>query len=277
MKKKEEGRRKKDEKKEEENFILHPSSFILKIYRGQPDNQYWEEFELPLSPFMNVISALMEIQKKPINRQGKRVEPVVWEQGCLEEVCGSCSMLINGRPRQACTALIEPILKETDNRIITLAPFSKFPLVRDLIVDRSIMFENLKKVHAWIEVDGAFKLGPGPKISQEMQEVMYPLSTCMTCGCCVEACPQSNQKTNFVGPQIISQVRLFNNHPTGKMQKSFRLHEMMKEGGISDCGNAQNCVKVCPKKIPLTESIAVIGREVTLKSLKDIFSTPDRE
>ena len=72
-----------------------------------PGRQYWKEFELDLEPMANVISALMEIQKNPINKKREKVEPVVWEQGCLEEVCGSCSMLINGRPRQACTALIE--------------------------------------------------------------------------------------------------------------------------------------------------------------------------
>lgn len=250
--------------------------FILKIYRGEPGHQYFEEFEFDLEPFLNVIICLMEIQKNPVNREGKKVEPVVWEQGCLEEVCGSCSMLINGRPRQACTALIDKIIEETGSRVITLAPFSKFPLVRDLIVDRSVMFENLKKVHGWIEADGAYDLGAGPKISPEKQEVMYALSTCMTCGCCVEACPQSGKDKAFVGPQVISQVRLFNANPTGEMQKSLRLHALMGEGGIGDCGNAQNCVRVCPKNIPLTESIAAIGRDVTLQGIKDFFSLPER-
>src|SRR5580658_5000445 len=99
------------------------SAFILKIYRGHPGNQYWEEFELPNEPHMNVISALMEIQKNPINRKGEKVEPVVWEQGCLEEVCGSCSMLINGYPRQSCTAIISEIVRQTGNPVIQLAPF----------------------------------------------------------------------------------------------------------------------------------------------------------
>lgn len=252
------------------------NSYILKIYRGQPGHQYWEEFELPKSPFANVISALMEIQKKPINRQGVKVEPVVWEDGCLEEVCGSCSMLINSRPRQACTALIEALLKETEGEPITLAPFTKFPLVRDLMVDRSSMFENLIKVHAWLDTDSTHNRGPGPKISQEKQEIMYLLSTCMTCGCCVEACPQMNNKSKFVGPQVVSQVRLFNDHPTGAMQKSQRLDPMLEEGGIADCGNAQNCQKVCPKKIPLLDSIAAIGRDATLHAIKKLFSFLDR-
>ena len=252
-------------------------SYILRIYRGHPGQQYWEEFELELKPSANIISSLMEIQRRPMNRQGKKVEPVVWESGCLEEVCGSCSMLINGYPRQACTALIENIIKTTGDSVIRVAPMTKFPLIRDLIVDRSRMFENLKKVHAWIDVDGTFLREPGPKISPEKQKVLYSLSTCMTCGCCLEACPQVNSNSHFIGPAAISQVRLFNANPLGQTQKARRLRPMMEEGGISDCGNSQTCVKVCPKNIPLTDSIAAIGRDATLQAIRDLFSFPDRD
>ena len=252
-------------------------TFILKIYRGEKKKQYVEEFEITLTPLMNVISALMEIQKSPINRKGEKVSPVVWEQGCLEEVCGSCSMLINGKPRQACTAIVMPILKQTGNHEITLAPLSKFPLVRDLVVDRFQMFNNLKRVKGWVSSDGSFLKGFGPKISQKKQETMYSLSTCMTCGCCSEACPQVSRRSKFIGPAPISQVRLFNLNPIGKMEKDKRLHVLMEEGGLHDCGNAQNCVQVCPKEIPLTESIADMGREVSKQAIKDLFSLPDRD
>lgn len=248
--------------------------YTLKILRGTPGHQYWEEFELEYDPAENVISALMEVRKNPINKQGKMVAPVVWEQGCLEEVCGSCSMLINGRPRQSCTALIKDLIKK--GTTITLAPFTKFPLVRDLMVDRSTMFESLKKVHAWVEVDKAIDRGEGPKVFPKQQEVMYALSTCMTCGCCSEGCPQVNERSDFIGPAPISQVRLFNTHPTGKKSKDTRLDPLMEEGGIASCGNAQNCVEVCPKKIPLTDSIAAIGRDVTLRAFAKFFSLPER-
>jgi succinate dehydrogenase / fumarate reductase, iron-sulfur subunit len=252
-------------------------SYTLKIYRGTPGKQYWEEFELPLQPAENVISGLMQIQKNPVNKKGERVTPVVWEQGCLEEVCGSCSMLINGYPRQACTALIENYIRDTGKTTLILAPFTKFPLVRDLIVDRSVMFDNLQKIRGWIETQGSRDTGFGPLIAQSKQEIMYALSTCMTCGCCSEGCPQINNASKFIGPAAISQARLFNAHPTGKMHRSHRLRPLMEEGGISDCGNAQNCVEVCPKNIPLTDSIAVIGRDVTLQSFRDLLSLPDRE
>ncbi|MDR3623945.1 MAG: succinate dehydrogenase iron-sulfur subunit [Chlamydiales bacterium] len=249
------------------------NQFILKVYRGSPGYQYWEEFLVPYDSSSNIISILMEIQKNPLNKQGKKVDPVVWEMGCLEEVCGSCSMLINGRPRQACSAIIENIIKETNHTTITLAPFSKYPLVRDLIVDRSALFESLKKAHAWIEVDSANR--DHFVIEPEKQEVMYALSTCMSCGCCTESCPQVNEHSKFMGPAVISQVRLFNMHPMGKPQRSLRLQPMMEEGGVIGCGNAQNCVKVCPKNIPLTESIATLFRDTEVEAFKRLFSLSD--
>lgn len=249
-------------------------TFILKIFRGTTNHQYWEEFELEYYEGINVISALMEIQKNPVNREGKKSTPVAWEQGCLEEVCGSCSMLVNGVPRQSCTALIEPYLKHSN--VITLAPFTKFPLIRDLVVERTKMFDALKKVRAWVSVEGTWDTGQnGPKVSPEVQEALYVLSTCMTCGCCSESCPQVNDKSPFMGPAAMSQVRLFNDNPAGAFEKPDRMRAVLGEEGIAGCGNAQNCVKVCPKNIPLTESLALIGREATKQSLKDFFGLPD--
>lgn len=244
--------------------------FTLRIYRGVPGNQYWEEFELELKPFYNITSALMDIQKNPVNKKGEKVTPVVWEQGCLEIVCGSCSMLINGRPMQGCSFLIEKALAASGSRVVTLAPFTKFPLIKDLVVNRDIMFDNLKKIRAWIDTDDALDRGFGPKIDPKIQEESYILSTCMTCGCCSEACPQISTRSKFIGPAAISQVRLYNNHPVGKMGAADRLHTLMEEGGVSDCGNAQNCVQVCPKEIPLTESILLMGRRVTGQAIDDL-------
>lgn len=249
---------------------------ILRIYRGDPSNQYWEEFKVEIESFSNVISLLMRIQANPKNIHGTMTTPVAWEQGCLEEVCGSCSMLINGRPRQACSAIIANIVEETGSRVITLAPFTKYPLIRDLVVDRTVMFKDLIKAHGWIDADGSISREFGPKIDPKKQETMYTLSTCMTCGCCTESCPQVHQKSKFVGPAVISQVRLFNLNPTGKSMKEERLDVMMKEEGISGCGNAQNCVQVCPKRIPLTESIAVIGRDTTVQAWNKFFGKPTK-
>jgi len=243
-----------------------PITFRIKrSLTGKREDSVWEEFEVPWEPQMNVISALMAIQRDPATRDGKETPPVVWEQACLEEVCGSCTMLINGKTRQACTALIDAL--SPNGEVVTLEPMTKFPLVRDLIVDRTRMFEDLKRAKAWINLDGTHALGPGPRVAPEVQEEAYPLSRCMTCGCCVEACPNVNDASSFMGPAVISQVRLFNLHPSGKMNANERLDAIMGEGGIADCGKAQNCVQVCPKDIPLTESLAVIGRETMKRAL----------
>ena len=93
-----------------------------------------------------------------------------------------------------------------------------------------------------------------------------PLSTCMTCGCCLEACPQYDED-HYIGPQAIAQVRLFNMHPSGSMDREERLQGIMGEDGITNCGNAQNCVKVCPMNIQLTKAIYEENRETVLYGL----------
>ena len=253
---------------------------------------YWERFEVPYEPNMNVISVLQKVAAQARSLDGRAVAPVAWDCCCLEEVCGSCTMLINGRTRMACSALVDKLAAE-DGEEIELRPMTKFPVVRDLVVDRQRLFRGLQKVKAWVPVEGSYDLGPGPRISPEEQEDAYPLSTCISCGCCVEACPQyskvemvrrdgesevefQKRKTTafdagFVGPHAISQAMLFNGHPTGRMIADERLEALTAKGGIQMCGNAQNCVAVCPKSIPLTRSIARAGRAATVWAIRKIF------
>jgi succinate dehydrogenase / fumarate reductase, iron-sulfur subunit len=244
------------------------NNVVIKIKRqNTPSSKpYWEEFELPYKPGRNVTSALMEIAANPVTREGKKTTPITYDSNCLEEVCGSCAMLVNGKARMACSALLDKL-----DQPIRLEPFSKFPVVRDLATDRSVIFENLKAVKAWVPVDGSYDLGPGPRVSPEEQEEMYPLSRCISCCCCMEACPQFNEDTGFVGAATISQVRLFNSHPTGQVLKRERLAALMGDGGIQECGYSQNCVEVCPKDIPLTTSIAEVGGDVTKQAVADLF------
>jgi len=246
----------------------------LKIRRqdGPDKPSYWQEFRVPYQKGMNVITCLQEICKNPVTVQGTKTSPVVWECSCLEEVCGACSMRINGKPQQSCSALVENFRQP-----ITLEPMAKFPVVRDLVIDRTRMFEALKKVKAWVPIDGTHDLGPGPRQSQHEQTWMYVLSRCMTCGCCLDACPQVNGRSDFMGAAVISQVRLFNSHPSGGMHKEHRLEALMGAGGIADCGNAQNCVQVCPKEIPLTQSISEMGWETIRYGIKRFFRKPDVE
>ena len=271
-----------------------PSSFEVRVLRqespGEPSR--WERHQVTYEPNLNVISVLQKIATQATTSDGKSTSPVAWDCNCLEEVCGACTMLVNGETKQACSALVDKLLAETPGSI-ELRPMSKFPVVRDLMVDRGRMFRALERVHAWIPVDGYGDRGAGPRESQEGQEFRYPLSECMTCGCCVEACPQFSKvelkqrvdetdeqfaerqaqayDQSFVGAAAISQSMLFNEHPTGHMNAGERLEALMGPGGLQMCGNAQNCVAVCPKEIPLTTSIAKAGRQTTSYAFKRLF------
>jgi succinate dehydrogenase / fumarate reductase iron-sulfur subunit len=226
-----------------------------------------EKFEIPYRPGMNITSLLGEIALNPVDVTGKPTTPVTYDSNCLEEICGSCAMLINGKARMACSALVDKL-----EQPITLAPLSKFPVVRDLAVDRSVLFENLKKVKAWVPIDGTYDLGPGPKQFPQIQEQRYPLSNCISCTICMEVCPQFNDVTNFVGAATIAQTKLFNIDPSGAVLKEERLRALAGDGGIQECSFAQNCVQACPKELPLTEAISDMGREVFVQQVKDLFS-----
>jgi succinate dehydrogenase / fumarate reductase, iron-sulfur subunit len=244
--------------------------FIIKRQPTPDAEPHWEEFDLRFRPGMNVISGLMDIAENPVDRFGKPTTPVTYDSNCLEEVCGSCAMLINGRAAMACSALVHKLQQP-----IRLEPLSRFRVIRDLAGDRSVLFENLKRVKAWVPVDGTYDLGPGPRVDPETQQQMYPLSRCISCCLCLEVCPQVTMATGFVGAAIINQVRLFNEHPTGKSLKTDRLHAMMGDGGIHECSYAQNCVQICPKGIPLTTSISIVNGQVMKQAVGDLFHNPE--
>jgi len=276
------------------NSTNQPASFEVRVLRqtGPGEPSRWERHRITYEPNLNVISVLQKVATLATTAEGKSTTPVAWDCNCLEEVCGACTMVINGQTRQACSALVDKLLKDNAGSI-ELRPMSKFPVVRDLVVDRGRMFRALERMQAWIPADGYGDRGSGPRESQQSQQVRYPLSECMTCGCCVEACPQfakveltqqsdetveefSRRKAaaydeSFIGAAAISQTMLFNDHPTGNMNADERLDALMGPGGIQICGNAQNCVAVCPKEIPLTTSIARAGRQTTWRVIKQFF------
>ncbi|TWU40095.1 Fumarate reductase iron-sulfur subunit [Novipirellula aureliae] len=136
-------------------------------------------------------------------------------------------------------------------------------------------------------------LGRGPLQAPKEQQKGYPLSQCMSCGCCLEACPQyikvtvdrSENETDeeyqthrdnvldrsFIGAAAMSQVVLMNSHPTGKMTEEERIEKRIAPGGIQNCGKAGNCQAVCPKEIPLMHSWGRAGRAATIHVIKKFF------
>ncbi len=270
-----------------------PTFEVRVLRQDRPDSpEYWETFRLGYEPGLNVTSVLQRIAAHPINVDDQPVAPVAYDANCLEEVCGSCTMLINGRVRQACSALVDSLLADRPGTI-ELRPMSKFPVVRDLVVSRRRLFRALEKLRCWIEADDYYDHGPAPRQSPAEQEQAYPLSTCMSCGCCLDACPQyakielqrgedesheqfaaREQATfdrNFMGAHANSQVVLMNSHPLGHSGASERLQALIAPGGIQNCGKAGNCQAVCPKEIPLMTSWGRAGRATTLHVLKRLF------
>jgi succinate dehydrogenase / fumarate reductase, iron-sulfur subunit len=253
---------------------------------------YWERFRVEYEPGLNVTSVLQRVAANPVTTVDQAVAPVAYEANCLEEVCGSCTMLINGSVRQACSALVDRLLAESPG-LIELRPLSKFPVIRDLVVARGRLFRALEKLNCSIEVDGYFDRGPGPRQSSHDQQQAYPLSTCMSCACCLEACPQfkkieltrrSNESPgdfaarersefdrHFIGAHANSQVVLMNSNPIGRLTAAQRLDALIAPGGIQNCGKAGNCQAVCPKGIPLMTSWGRAGRATTLHALKKFF------
>jgi len=229
-----------------------------------------EYFAIPYRPNMNITSLLGEIAANPYTADGKETAPIAYDSNCLEEICGSCAMLINGKARMACSALVDKLLGSDDT--ITIAPLSKFPVVRDLSVDRSVLFKNLKAVKAWVPIDGTYDLGPAPRQFPQIQEQRYPLSNCISCTICMEVCPQFNDSTSFVGAATIAQVKLFNMDPAGSVLKEERLRALAGDGGVQECGMAQNCVAACPKQLPLIEAISDVSRDVVMQQVKDLFA-----
>ena len=123
-----------------------PRSFDVRVLRqdGPGEASYWERHRVEREPDMNVISVLQRIAAQSQTADGQQVAPVAWDCNCLEEVCGACTMLVNGRVRQACTALVDRLLDEHPEEI-ELRPMSKFPVVRDLVVNRRRLFRAWRR------------------------------------------------------------------------------------------------------------------------------------
>ena len=141
---------------------MHRSSCASSARTRRPPRPTGRSSRFPYQPGQNVISRPDGDRARTRRRAtGSRTSPVVYDRACLEEVCGSCAMRINGVSRMACTALVDQL-----EQPIRLEPMAKFPVLRDLAVDRQPMFDALKRVQAWIPIDGTYDLGPGPRMAE---------------------------------------------------------------------------------------------------------------
>ncbi len=144
-------------------------------------------------------------------------------------------------------------------------------MVRDLAVDRSVLFENLKAVKAWVPIDGSYDLGaataavsadPGAALPAVELHFLHHLHGGM---------PAVQRRHQLRRSGDHRAGTLFNMDPSGSVLKEERLRALAGDGGVQECGYAQNCVQACPKQLPLTEAISDISRDVIVQKIKDFF------
>lgn len=244
----------------------------LKVWRQTNDND-GELKTYPLdnvsedSSFLEMLDALNE------NLLSEGEEPVAFDHDCREGICGSCSLTINGTPHgpeRATTACQLHMRHFKDGETITIEPWraKPFPVIRDLIVDRSA-FDKIIQAGGFISV----RTGSAPDaneipISKEIADAAMDAAACIGCGACVAAC--KNASAMLFTSAKASQL---NSLPQGKPEKDRRVLKMvstMDDLAFGNCTNFGECQAVCPKEIKM-DNIAKMNRDYAVASVKNFF------
>ena len=210
---------------------------ILRRERGAKEAYTQRFLYEPAGPADTVATALRAINAREplLDDQGREARPIEWASSCLQKKCGACAMRVQGRPRLACDAR----LSEWKGGLIRLEPLRKFPVVCDLVVDRSILFENLKTLELWLSGDAA--------LSDARRDDAYEASGCIQCGLCLEVCPNFYAGGPFFGRSTVPvTARLLNEMSADERAGIARLYAKHTFEG---CGKSLACRDVCPKHI----------------------------
>ncbi|MCR5083185.1 MAG: 4Fe-4S dicluster domain-containing protein [Parasporobacterium sp.] len=220
----------------------------FKILRQKAPNTkpYYETFDYDGPMDSSVAGALDYINYKDdiVNDKGQASSRISWECSCLQAMCGSCAMVINNRPALACETFLKD-LKE----INTIEPLKKFMTVCDLVVDRSIIAENLLKAKV-------YKTGE-VKVSKKDYENQYTIAKCLKCGLCLEVCPNYTKGNKFYGASFANDCYLIKS--TSKSDEKELKAEFDKHFAAS-CSKSLSCMDVCPMNLPTLASIARMSR-----------------
>ena len=199
---------------------------------------------------MNVASLLRELNmnKDLKDIKGNPAEEIKWECSCLQKKCGSCAMRINRVPSLACSTLLSSFKK----RRIILEPLKKFPVVTDLIVDRSIMQENLKTIAQWFEKNVS--------VNEKTGDTAYEASRCLQCGCCLEVCPNFLPGDDFFSAAAFVPFTRILAEQGERDDLKNRLYDLHVYKG---CGKSLSCRDICPAKID-TERLLVNSNAIAI-------------
>ncbi len=221
--------------------------YTLRIQRQDTPHTapYWQEFLYNGTGDDSIATALRTLNEHtPLQtKDGREVPPIGWQCSCMVRKCGACAMVINGLPRLACAAFFREFRKST----ITIAPLRKFPVVRDLIVNRTILHTLMKQLNVWRTTESHPSLWT--------QELHRQSSRCLLCGCCLEICPNFDGQPNFAG--ALAPVNAFrildgtscDHHIQKNMKEYSRLY-------YESCGHSLSCQDICPAHIPIEELLA---------------------
>lgn len=228
--------------------------FTIQVRRFNPekdDAPKWISYQVPYVKTMTVVEALEYLWD-----QG---EYIAFRANCREFTCGSCAMLINGKPALACDTLLENGMK--------LEPLSRYAVLRDLVVDNDILQDKLKEMKYWPEtVDRERKIEISKKIMTDFGQVY---SRCIECTCCLEACPASHSETSkFIGPMYSLLLARAASHP---LDAGDRINQA-SDCGIWSCVSCFECASVCPMNLEPVKEITKLRRKAITQYLGRLFS-----
>lgn len=209
----------------------------VKRQKSKDEKPYIQKFIYTGDENLTVADWLTEVNQKEAKK-----DRIAWECGCLEKKCGACAMLVNGYPMLACSAFLKKVVKRGK---IVLEPFHKFPLVRDLMVDRSTIFDTMKRMKIWMSEKDASDYSWN-------HELQYQAGQCLQCGCCLEVCPNFLAGKDFAGAvAMVEAYRAMEQNDWGdhrdEMKKEYQKHF------FAYCGQSFSCKAVCPQKLPLDD------------------------
>ena len=177
-----------------------------------------------------------------VNKNEAKTDRITWECGCLEKKCGACAMLINGYPTLACSVFLKKVARREK---IHLEPLHKFPVVKDLMVDRSTIFETMKEMKLWM-------MEKNQSDYTWNRNLQYKAGQCLQCGCCLEVCPNFLAGEQFSGAStMVEAYRAIEQNASDEHKKEMK--EEYQKRFFSYCGQSFSCKSVCPQKLPLDE------------------------
>ncbi len=220
----------------------YSQSIILRIarYNLQHDSaKSFMEFQIPYEKWTTVLEAILEVKKHFDHSVAVRYS-------CRQATCGSCGMIINGKPRLACFTKIS----ELNSNVITVEPMNNFPIIRDLAVKFERLFDTHHKIKPYLIRDDTEITTNTKEFLQSPEELeqYIQFSNCIKCGLCNSACPTMATDSSFVGPQALAQAYRYVADSRDK-GKDNRLKIIDDSHGIWRCHFAGSCSQVCPKGV----------------------------